>query len=170
MLPRGFHLLVALRKNEVDVQMLHPDLHSLVFPKRKSPLVMDSTDPTPNMVRCAISHLEKQNLWGKEAILVPDTTFPVPKLRGQTIEDHFYNIGVHDVAPYREIAVQFAQSSTIAPPKQWLMQAGWTRYGKDGSVTKVTYPQEKALAFDVETVPGLSKYRQRPGTAGSRLG
>ena len=149
---------IALRKNEVDVQMLHPKLHDLVFPESKSALTNDSTRPTPDMVQCAISHLEKQNLWGKEAILVPNTEFPVPELRGQTIEDHFYNIGLHDVAPYREIAVQFAQSSTVAPPKRWILQAGWTRYGIDGSLTQVAYPQEKALTFDVETVPGLSKY------------
>ncbi|KAG0044556.1 DNA-directed DNA polymerase gamma mip1 [Gryganskiella cystojenkinii] len=111
------------------------------------------------MVRIAISHLEKQNLWGKEPILVPDTTFPVPELRGQNIEDHFYNIGLHASAVYKSIATDFAQKPVIGPaPKKWILQAGWTRYGQDGTVARVDYPLEKALTFDVETVPALSKY------------
>ncbi|KAG0322260.1 DNA-directed DNA polymerase gamma mip1 [Dissophora globulifera] len=160
-----------MRKNKVDVQMLHPDLHSKVFPTATlsssqtssgtaAATVNPATEPTPEMVQCAIKHLEKQELWGKEPILVPNTTFPVPELRGQNIEDHFYNIGVHDSATYKEMAVSFAQSQSPidAPPKEWLMRAGWTRYGKDGSVSQVEYPKERMLTFDVETVPSLSKY------------
>ncbi|KAF9114436.1 DNA-directed DNA polymerase gamma mip1 [Mortierella sp. AM989] len=153
------------RKNKVDVQMLHPDLHSRVFPSPSSSASASATgstfaamDPTPEMVDCAISHLKKQNLWGKKAIPVPNTTFPVPPLRGQNIEDHFYNIGVHGSATYKELAVTFAQSQAHPPPKQWLLRAGWTRYGKDGSVAQVEYPEERILTFDVETVPNLSKY------------
>ncbi|KAG0370075.1 DNA-directed DNA polymerase gamma mip1 [Gamsiella multidivaricata] len=150
----------------VDVQMLHPELHQKVFPPSSvctqktsaGAVLASSMEPTPDMVRCSISHLEKQDLWGKEAILVPDTTFQVPSLRGQNIEDHFYNIGVHDSATYKDMAVTFAQSPVHAPPKQWVMQAGWTRYGRDGSISQIEYPKEQMLTFDVETVPALSKY------------
>ncbi|KAF9129221.1 DNA-directed DNA polymerase gamma mip1 [Mortierella sp. 14UC] len=111
------------------------------------------------MVKLAIGHLKKQNLWGKEAIPVPNTTFPVPPLRGATIEDHFYNIGKLDSQVYQELAIRFAQSPVHSPPPQeWILQEGWTRYGKDGSVTKVDYPKDKMFTFDVETVPSLSKY------------
>ncbi|KAF9357817.1 DNA-directed DNA polymerase gamma mip1 [Mortierella sp. AD094] len=155
-----------LRKNKVDIQMLHPDLYRSVFPSSPSPASAAKSsgsstptmDPTPEMVKYAIEHLKKQNLWGKEALPVPNIAFPVPSLRGQNIEDHFYNIGVHDSATYKELAVTFAQSPTHPPPKQWLLRAGWTRYGKDGSVAQVEYPKEKVLTFDVETVPNLSKF------------
>ncbi|KAF8933934.1 DNA-directed DNA polymerase gamma mip1 [Dissophora ornata] len=140
-------------------------LHSKVFPMPATSLKVptgtatsSSMEPTPEMVKCAIGHLEKQGLWGKEAILVPDTTFPVPGLRGQNIEDHFYNIGVRESTTYKEMAMSFAQSAPHAPPKNWILRAGWTRYGQDGSVTQVEYPKERTLVFDVETVPNLSKY------------
>lgn len=136
--------------------MLHPELHKSVFPPNPSNPV--SMDPTPEMIKHAINHLKKQDLWGKEPILVPDTTFAVPPLRGQTIEDHFYNIGVHQAATYLTMAKSFANIPVHTPPEEWLMQPGWTRYGKDGTVTAVEYPTEETLTFDVETVPNLSKY------------
>ncbi|KAF8927594.1 DNA-directed DNA polymerase gamma mip1 [Haplosporangium gracile] len=156
----------------LQTRMLHPDLHSKVFPTSKtttsslspsssSPAAAPlntSMEPTADMVKFAIGHLEKQNLWGKEAIPVPNTTFPVPPLRGLTIEDHFYNIGKLDSERYQELATTFAQSPVHSPPETWILQEGWTRYGKDGSVTRVDFPKEKMLTFDVETVPNLSKY------------
>ncbi|KAG0003407.1 DNA-directed DNA polymerase gamma mip1 [Modicella reniformis] len=148
----------SLRKNKVEVQMLHPELHSSVFPTSADPSNFASMDPTPEMIEYAISHLEKQALWGKDPILVPNTTFPVPPLCGKTIEDHFYNIGLHDTAPYLDMAIALANSPNPPPPAQWLLQTGWTRYDKDGSVTQVEYPTERMLTFDVETVPKLSKY------------
>ncbi|KAH7034098.1 DNA polymerase family A-domain-containing protein [Linnemannia elongata] len=161
---------LQLRKNKVDVQMLHPELHSKVFPTSKTiasslpssslatTKLNTSMEPTADMVKYAIGHLEKQNLWGKEAIPVPNTTFPVPPLRGPTIEDHFYNIGKLDSERYQELASTFAQSPVHSPPETWIFQEGWTRYGKDGSVMRVEYPKEKMFTFDVETVPSLSKY------------
>ncbi|KAF9904325.1 DNA-directed DNA polymerase gamma mip1 [Linnemannia zychae] len=116
-------------------------------------------EPTDDMVKYAINHLEKQNLWGKEAIPVPNTSFPVPPLRGATIEDHFYNIGKQDSQVYLDLATRFAESRIHSPPpKRWILQEGWTRYGKDGSITRVEYPKDKMFTFDVETVPNLSKY------------
>ncbi|KAF9586135.1 DNA-directed DNA polymerase gamma mip1 [Lunasporangiospora selenospora] len=148
----------SMRKNEVDVQMLHPGLHSKVFPSSTGTGVAAESRPTPEMIKCAISHLEKSNLWGKDPILVPDTTFPVPHLRGNTIEDHFYNIGVRDSATYKKLAVDFSQLPSHPLPDTWLMQEGWTRYGKDGTISRVEYPLEKTFTFDVETVPALSKF------------
>ncbi|KAF9083565.1 DNA-directed DNA polymerase gamma mip1 [Mortierella sp. AD031] len=164
------HAIFELRKNKVDVQMLHPELHSKVFPASKPTktataassglpyAATSSMEPTADMIKVAIGHLEKQNLWGKEAIPVPNTTFHLPPLRGPTIEDHFYNIGKLESEVYQDLATTFAQSSVHTPPKEWLLQEGWTRYGKDGSVSRVPFPQEKMLTFDVETVPALSKY------------
>ncbi|KAG0026140.1 DNA-directed DNA polymerase gamma mip1 [Podila clonocystis] len=148
-----------LRKNKVDVQMLHEDLHKVVFPKSTTLLVaQQQREPTADMVKIATSHLAKQGLWGKEAILAPNTAFPLPPLRGNTIEDHFYNLGVHDSAAYQNLAITFAQTPVHPPPRSWAMTPGWTRYNKDGTTTSVPYPQEKMLTFDVETVPALSKY------------
>ncbi|KAF9392100.1 DNA-directed DNA polymerase gamma mip1 [Podila verticillata] len=149
----------SMRKNKVDVQMLHQDLHKVVFPQSTTSLVAQQhREPTADMVKIAVSHLAKQGLWGKEAILAPNTAFPLPPLRGNTIEDHFYNIGVHDSGDYQKMATTFAQTPVHPPPNSWAMTPGWTRYNKDGTTTSVPYPQEKMLTFDVETVPALSKY------------
>ncbi|KAG0228798.1 DNA-directed DNA polymerase gamma mip1 [Actinomortierella wolfii] len=152
----------TMRKNEVDVQMLHPDLHKSVFPKQEDTGAgtsgLRNSEPLPEMIKTSIEHLKAQGLWGKEPILVQDTAFPLPPLRGRTIEDHFYNIGVAESSVYKDLATTFAQQSVHPPPETWLMQPGWTRYGKDGSIRPVAYPEEKALTFDVETVPALSKY------------
>ncbi|KAF9306384.1 DNA-directed DNA polymerase gamma mip1 [Mortierella antarctica] len=163
---RNFRLMSTLetqpspmRKNKVDVQMLHEDLHKVVFPKSTTSLVAQQhREPTADMVKIAMSHLAKQGLWGKEAILAPNTAFDLPPLRGNTIEDHFYNLGEHDSAVYQNLATTFAQTPVHPPPRSWAMTPGWTRYSKDGTTTSVPYPQEKMLTFDVETVPALSKY------------
>ncbi|KAG0255907.1 DNA-directed DNA polymerase gamma mip1 [Mortierella polycephala] len=152
-----------MRKNKVDIQMLHPELHKKVFPESQASSAVDtratqSFEPTPEMVKYAIAHLEKQDLWGKEAIPAPHTSFPVPELRGKNIEDHFFNLGNHYSNNYKKLATTFAQSPAHPPPEEWHMRAGWTRYGKDGSVEQVDYPREQMMAFDVETVPALSKY------------
>ncbi|KAG0259344.1 DNA-directed DNA polymerase gamma mip1 [Actinomortierella ambigua] len=157
--------IAPMRKNEVDVQMLQEELHNSVFPKQQGGTeagrvgtALQSAKPLPEMISTSIEHLKAQGLWGKEPILVPDTSFPVPPLRGQTIEDHFYNIGVAESSVYKDLATQFAKQPVLPPPETWLMQSGWTRYGQDGSTRSVPYPEEKTLTFDVETVPALGKF------------
>ncbi|KAG0334907.1 DNA-directed DNA polymerase gamma mip1 [Podila humilis] len=148
-----------MRKNKVDVQMLHKDLHKAVFPQETTSLAEQQLrEPTPDMIKIATNHLTKQGLWGKEAILAPNIAFELPALRGNTIEDHFYNLGVHDSATYQTMASNFAQTPVHTPPETWLTTPGWTRYNKDGTTTPVPFPQERTLTFDVETVPALSKY------------
>ncbi|KAF9429675.1 DNA-directed DNA polymerase gamma mip1 [Podila epigama] len=146
-----------MRKNKVEVQMLNSELHKAVFPNSYMAST-SSMQPTSDMVRIATSHLAKQGLWGKEAIPVPDTAFKLPPLRGKTIEDHFYNLGVHDSSTYKQLATTFAHVPVHPPPKTWLMTPGWTRYNKDGTSRPVPFPEENVLTFDVETVPALSKY------------
>ncbi|KAF9969502.1 DNA-directed DNA polymerase gamma mip1 [Actinomortierella ambigua] len=159
--------IVPERKNKVEVQMLHPKLHNSVFPKQsdfaettsgRTGTSLQNSEPLPEMVDISIEHLKAQGLWGKDPILVPDTHFPLPPLRGQSIEDHFYNIGVAESSVYKKLATQFAEQPVLPLPKSWIMQAGWTRYGQDGSVRQVPFPEEKVLTFDVETVPALSKF------------
>uniref|UniRef100_A0A1B6JZM3 DNA polymerase subunit gamma-1 n=1 Tax=Homalodisca liturata TaxID=320908 RepID=A0A1B6JZM3_9HEMI len=79
---------------------------------------------------------------------VPDIDLNLPKLEGETIEDHFYNIGENQCASYRELIMNLLVELPVLP-KVWEMKEGWTKYTNEGSCS-VEFPEEDALVFDVE--------------------
>ena len=41
---------------------------------------------------------------------------------------------------------------TPRQPSEWKKEAGWHRYDREGQATRVPYPEDRALVFDVETL------------------
>ncbi|KAF6213912.1 hypothetical protein GE061_011637 [Apolygus lucorum] len=78
----------------------------------------------------------------------PDVLLNLPKLEGSTIEEHFYNIGLEQCHPYKEL-LRDLLGSVPEPPTVWELQPGWMRYSKEG-VEPVDFPLEKSYVFDVE--------------------
>lgn len=97
------------------------------------------------------------NLLGKQSAVNPPITFPLPPLQGRTLDEHFYQIGKNVAEPYLSMAVAFADVDLPDPPTKWIKQSGWTRYGKDGTITPVAAPLESSVVFDCETL-----YKESP--------
>ena len=143
-------LLSEYRQNENGIQMLSAHLHQQIFGKETSP-------PQPvleDKLRRSREHLKKFIPMKTENLTrMTDIHLDLPPLQGNTIDDHFRHIATQEYDSYLRAANDFAQLKEISPlpsPETWLMASGWTRYGRDGSVSQVSFPNEPAIVLDVE--------------------
>ncbi|CAG8671440.1 8748_t:CDS:2, partial [Cetraspora pellucida] len=135
--------------------MLPNWLYKQVFP-RSNRIV-----PSKKRVNIALNHLTQQGLLGKETEnFLPLTSFQLPKLCGNTIAEHFWNIGEKQARSCKELAKAFTISELpdIPPEEAWKFIAGWTRYEKGKQPKAVDFPEDDALCFDVETLLDDSDY------------
>ncbi|BEI85273.1 hypothetical protein CcaverHIS002_0506740 [Cutaneotrichosporon cavernicola] len=142
------------RRNPVGVQLLSEHMHNQVFPG--APL------PTPPDALLDISkwHLGQHGLSGDGAAVLPEISLDLPPLEGRNVRDHFHALGTYASEPYLSAAKEFAAAELPPIPQHWEMsRPGWTRYGRDGSVTPVeNLDGETVVSFDVETLYKLSPY------------
>lgn len=131
------------RLNPLNVQMLSKNLHNQIFrglePKFKE-----------ENVERSIQHLQKHELWGKEASLLPDVELKLPQMYGKNIDEHFRILAQNQSLPYLEAAVKLQKAKLPPMPQEWRWEVGWTRYEPSGASQKVDFPEETALVFDVE--------------------
>jgi len=85
-----------------------------------------------------------------------DGPLPLPKLKGDTLGQHFEKIATEQVGHYKVWADEFAKAKLpqLPSPNEFVFEPGWHRYEKTGEtweVTKVPYPTENAFTFDCET-------------------
>ena len=85
-----------------------------------------------------------------------DGPLPLPKLKGDTLGQHFETIATDQVGHYKVWADDFANTKLpqLPSPNEFVFEPGWHRYEKTGEtwkVTKVPYPTENAFTFDCET-------------------
>ncbi|CAG8638059.1 19396_t:CDS:2, partial [Dentiscutata erythropus] len=117
--------------------------------------------PSKKRIRIALNHLKQQGLLDKETETFPPLTpFQLPKLCGNTIAEHFWNIGEKQARPCRELAKAFVNSELpdIPSEKIWKFKSGWTRYEKDKQPEPIDFPKDDVLCFDVETLLDDSDY------------
>jgi DNA polymerase gamma 1 len=144
------------------VPLISPHLRSQLFPPPSSPY--SPAPPTAAAIAISRAHLQSHGLL---AIPSPSSKppkppaaaidFVLPPLQGPTITHHFHALANSTCAPYLSLAQSFA-SAPITPlptPDRWSLVAGWTFYSPDGSCESIPFPEdgEKALVFDVETLP-----------------
>ncbi|KAL2094145.1 hypothetical protein ACEWY4_011457 [Coilia grayii] len=131
------------RVNPLNIQMLSANLHEQIF-RGSEPVYIEEN------VERSIEHLQKHQLWGKEAALLPDVELKLPRMYGSDIDEHFRILAKVQSLPYLEAAsdLQFTQPPPM--PQTWAWEEGWTRYGPGGECQRVDFPEEKALVFDVE--------------------
>lgn len=134
----------------MGIQQLSAGLHRQVFPA--SPYVSD-----PKLVALSQKHLAIHDLLGKQSETNPPIDLQLPPLQGKTLDEHFYRIGKDAAEPYLSMSTTFARIELPKAPTQWRKQSGWTRYGNDGAITRVSYPTEDCLVFDCETM-----YKESP--------
>ncbi|XP_073985436.1 DNA polymerase gamma, catalytic subunit tam isoform X2 [Rhodnius prolixus] len=122
--------------------MIPESLYCQLFKTR--PKVID-----PVKIKECLKELMNNNLC-KQQEAVSEIDITLPKLAGNNVEEHFWNIGNEQAGPYKELVLEFIKQGIPKAPKEWLLQKGWTKYDVDGTVTRIDYPSEDALVFDVE--------------------
>ncbi|CAA9999811.1 unnamed protein product [Nesidiocoris tenuis] len=128
------------RFNPFGIQMISEHLYKQLFGSSKSKVDSSTVE------RC-LQELKTYNLLGKQDGQ-DEIALDLPKLEGNSVEEHFYNIGLKQTRQYRELLNDLL-GSIPEPPAVWELQSGWLRY-TDKGVEKVDYPLEKAYVFDVE--------------------
>ncbi|XP_072525753.1 DNA polymerase subunit gamma-1 [Salminus brasiliensis] len=131
------------RLNPLNIQMLSRNLQEQIFGS-------SAQEYTDVDIERSIKHLERHNLWGKEAVLLPDVELKLPQMYGHNIDDHFRILAQKQCLPYLKAASQLQKAQLPPMPTEWAWEVGWTRYGLNGQCKKVDFPEENALVFDVE--------------------
>lgn len=148
------------RFNQVGVQQLSENLYSQIFPKGCEP-------PPEELVKLAREHLRRHDLLDKTTGQADPVAFKLPDLQApdtQTLDEHFYRLGLDAAEPFLENAKRFARSDLPQQPRQWVHQSGWTKYyfsdgGKGPAVAeRVDVPDEGMLSFDVEVMWKESRF------------
>lgn len=142
----------SIRTNELGIQMIPEEWRWQLF--GVSGDTRSSSSATINQVK---SHLSSHGLWDKknDKPSAPVTTHPVidikiPKLMGNDVSEHYYNIGTKYSAGYKSLASNYCSKKIPIMPEKWNFEPGWTRYEADGSFTRIQYPTSPALVLDVE--------------------
>uniref|UniRef100_A0A7N8X7M3 DNA polymerase subunit gamma-1 n=1 Tax=Mastacembelus armatus TaxID=205130 RepID=A0A7N8X7M3_9TELE len=131
------------RLNPLNIQMLSRNLHEQIFRGLEPECRQED-------VERSIRHLQKHQLWGKEAMLLPNVQLKLPRMYGNNIDEHFRILAQKQSLPYLEAATKLHLAELPPMPQKWSWEVGWTRYGPGGESQKVDYPEESALVFDVE--------------------
>ncbi|KAJ1568470.1 DNA-directed DNA polymerase gamma mip1 [Cladochytrium tenue] len=142
------------RQNEVGIQMLSRSLYSQLFPT-----LNPSRHAKPDHVDVADKLLTRYDLKGKQEEPVEPINLPLPPLVGDTIEEHFAVLGAEQAQEPFRLCEEFSASNLPLRPQKWSRRAGWSKYSADNpdaDPVPVPFPDEDALAFDVETAYKLS--------------
>lgn len=133
------------RYNEIGVQQLSSHVHGQIFNQR-------SSLPPPSLVELSKDHLRRHDLYGKNQDDSGPIAFDLPQLQGQTLDEHFYKLGIDASEPYLQYAKQFVSVTLPPRPRKWIRRSGWTKYNTDGSTEVVDAPHENMLSFDTEVM------------------
>lgn len=130
-----------VRINDFGIQMINYDLFSKLFHRK-------NVDVDQSKITDCVKELQANNLFINETKIAPEVNLKLPKLRGGSIEEHFYNIGRELSYPYKKLLLKLMKGIPEVP-EFWNLQPGWTRYSKNG-FCKVNYPLEDAIVIDIE--------------------
>lgn len=138
------------RFNEIGVQQLSDHVYSQIFPGKSRP-------PDPELVALSKEHLSRHDLLGKSQDAAEPVSFDFPALQGQTLDEHFYKLGMDSSEPYLSYAKSYTTATSPYIPRKWIRRSGWTKYSSDGSSEPVDAPEESMLTFDTEVM-----YKEHP--------
>ncbi|KAK2789533.1 DNA-directed DNA polymerase gamma mip1 [Onygenales sp. PD_12] len=133
------------RFNEIGVQQLSSYVHSQVFLK-------DPTPPNPDLVALAKDHLSRHDLLGRTQDGSDPIAFDIPSLKGQSMDEHFYKLGMDAAEPYLSNAKTYARVDLPPAPLKWVRRSGWTKYYPDGTTEAIDAPDAEMLTFDTEVM------------------
>ncbi|EEH09995.1 DNA polymerase gamma [Histoplasma capsulatum G186AR] len=133
------------RFNEIGVQQLSSHVHSQIF-------LREPTPPNPELIALSKDHLSRHDLLGKTQEGSNPIAFDIPPLEGQTMDEHFYKLGMDCSEPYLTNAKQYAKIDLPPIPKKWIRRSGWTKYNANGTSEAVDAPNEEMITFDTEVM------------------
>lgn len=133
------------RYNEIGVQQISSHVHPQLFPAA-------GTKAPPHLVNLSKDHLRRHDLLGKNTDKTPPVAFDLPPLQGDSLDEHFYRIGMDSAEPYLTLAKKYAFASPPPKPRRWVRRSGWTKYHQDGSSEPIDAPDESVLTFDTEVL------------------
>lgn len=146
----------------MGVQLLSRHLHQQIFKNVSFPR------PLNTYVHIAKEHLKAHGLDPAQGSVLPDISFTLPKLKGNTLDEHFHLIGAQASQPWLTLAKDLASTQLPPKPDCFVTQlSGWTKYTfrPDGSsyAEPVDFPAhdgnpEQMLVFDVETLPAYTQF------------
>ncbi|CAJ2510090.1 Uu.00g059900.m01.CDS01 [Anthostomella pinea] len=139
------------RFNEIGVQHLSSHVYDQIFPNGSQP-------PPKDLVELSKDHLRRHDLLGKNTDNNAPIAFDIPPIQGQTMDEHFYKLGIDCAEPFLTYAKQFARDNGPSRPKKWVRRSGWTKYYPDGRTEMVEAPDDNMLSFDVEVMWKESSY------------
>ena len=117
-------------KNLKKIELVPPNIQKYLFP-----------NVTPEMLEEISDELLAQ-------IELPELHKSVER---KGLMSHFDELGKEQFDPYEELLLLAMEITPPPMPKQWNFSIGWTKYdSKTGEVTKVEYPDEKIIFFDIE--------------------
>lgn len=143
--------------NEIGVQQVSSVMYDQLFKVSSAP-------PPDELVALSRDHLQRHELLGKVSDTSKPIAFNLPELRGKSLDEHFHRLGMEASQPYLDQARTFSRSDLPRQPRNFEVvnektgkkefRSGWTRYGKDGTVTHGVLPgeEEEMLVFDVEVL------------------
>ncbi|KAI1212415.1 DNA polymerase family A [Annulohypoxylon truncatum] len=143
--PRSLAIPSDARFNEIGVQQVSARIYDQVFP-------IGGEKPPEELVKLSKDHLTRHDLLGKNTDNNAPIAFDVPKLQGQTLDEHFYKLGIDCAEPFLSKAKEFARQNVPPRPKKWVRQSGWTKYYPDGQTERLESPDADMLCFDVEVM------------------
>lgn len=148
--------------NELGIQQISRHVHAQIFGNKKHDLsssgLPSPVSPSPDQIDLSRAHLTRHELYGKNTDSNPPICFDVPGLQGQSLDEHFWKLGMEAADPYLDLAKKFSELSVPPPPEKWEEQSGWTKYNLDGTCEKVDAPNEEMVVFDVEVLYKISPF------------
>lgn len=133
------------RFNEIGVQQLSEHVYSQIFRGVGKP-------PDPALVALSKEHLSRHDLLGKSQDAAKPIAFDMPALQGQSMDEHFYKLGMDSSEPYLSYAKSYTMANSPDMPRKWVKRSGWTKYKPDGSWEPVEAPNESMITFDTEVM------------------
>nr|XP_032523144.1 DNA polymerase subunit gamma-1, mitochondrial [Danaus plexippus plexippus] len=98
------------RVNDVNIQMISKNIYDQLF--RTPQPTLDA-----GLIKSCLNHLEKHGIDIKKSTYLPDVQLKIPKLQGKDIEEHFFNIGETQCAPYRTLLQKLSTNNLPKLPK-----------------------------------------------------
>lgn len=128
------------RCNEFGIQMVNEEMCRTLFKDKHLNIKKEK-------IQECLSNLKAHNL-SNIGYTVPDVKLKLPELLGNSIEEHFYQLGEKMSSKYKNLILNLIKGIPKIPD-EWKCQVGWTRY-QNGKFEKVDFPSEDAIVFDVE--------------------
>ncbi|KII60806.1 DNA polymerase subunit gamma-1 [Thelohanellus kitauei] len=132
------------RFNQLNIQMISPTLHRQLFK-------LDPHEVDEEKLKRAVKGLITNNLLRKVDRYEESYNFPLPKLLGSDLEEHYFILGWEFCLEYFRLAVKISECTLPQPPSRFLRRPGWIRYLPNDQYEPVDFPDCDVLMFDVET-------------------